>query len=630
MAERTESVVLDFQVDEQDAIESINALTAANKKLRAERNEVNVATEAGRKKAAELNAQIDQNTSKIKANVSAIEQQKINIGNYRSALDGVHPALGKVGEGLEAGASGFKTMTLQALRFIATPIGAILAALVAVFGLLKAAVSSNAGMMDKFEDITSAVSTVLDVLVTRAGKLGEALVALATGDIIGAFNKTKEAVTGLGDEIANAVKQGQKWLDLSRDLEDQQRQLTLQTAAYENTIKQLEQQSKNRNLTLEEQEKLLRQALKLQQELVSKRGEVALKDLVITAKDLTKANKDLAQSSEETLDQWLDRLVTGGILADEQVDKIIEKQVALDKARGDSLSFQAKLENDLAALDEKKIERDKKAAELRAQQIADEEALRRTRSGLAQEGLSSATALSASRLELEDQTAKGITDINDRLAKDVKKINEKITAEQRANAEEQARIAMITEETKFNAAQQTADAVLSLMDESSEEYRILASAQALVDTYRAANAAAAAVSGIVPAGPVLAALAAGAAIASGLANVAQINGIQFAEGGWTGSGGKYEPAGIVHKGEWVAPQHVVNNPMAQPHLSALEGMRLRGYADGGLVTSSAGASVNQNFDVMNLIKNMPAPEVSVKEITTSQKRIKARQNISSI
>jgi hypothetical protein len=630
MAERTESVVLDFQVDEQDAIESINALTAANKKLRAERNEVNVATEAGRKKAAELNAQIDQNTSKIKANVSAIEQQKINIGNYRSALDGVHPALGKVGEGLEAGASGFKTMTLQALRFIATPIGAILAALVAVFGLLKAAVSSNAGMMDKFEDITSAVSTVLDVLVTRAGKLGEALVALATGDIIGAFNKTKEAVTGLGDEIANAVKQGQKWLDLSRDLEDQQRQLTLQTAAYENTIKQLEQQSKNRNLTLEEQEKLLRQALKLQQELVSKRGEVALKDLVITAKDLTKANKDLAQSSEETLDQWLDRLVTGGILADEQVDKIIEKQVALDKARGDSLSFQAKLENDLAALDEKKIERDKKAAELRAQQIADEEALRRTRSGLAQEGLSSATALSASRLELEDQTAKGITDINDRLAKDVKKINEKITAEQRANAEEQARIAMITEETKFNAAQQTADAVLSLMDESSEEYRILASAQALVDTYRAANAAAAAVSGIVPAGPVLAALAAGAAIASGLANVAQINGVQFAEGGWTGSGGKYEPAGIVHKGEWVAPQHVVNNPMAQPHLSALENMRLRGYADGGLVTSSAGASVNQNFDVMNLIKNMPAPEVSVKEITTSQKRIKARQNISSI
>jgi hypothetical protein len=630
MADQQNDVVLNFDVDTKEAVESINDLTAANKKLREERNKVNIASEEGRKKAAELNAQIDKNTAKIKDNVAAIEKQKINIGNYKSALEGVNPAFGRLADGLEKGKEGFKSMTLQALRFIATPIGAILAALVAVFGLLKAAVSSNAGMMDKFEDITSAVSTVLDVLVTRAGKLGEALVALATGDIIGAFNKTKEAVTGLGDEIANAVKQGQKWLDLSRDLEDQQRQLTLQTAAYENTIKQLEQQSKNRNLTLEEQEKLLRQALKLQQELVSKRGEVALKDLVITAKDLTKANKDLAQSSEETLDQWLDRLVTGGILADEQVDKIIEKQVALDKARGDSLSFQAKLENDLAALDEKKIERDKKAAELRAQQIADEEALRRTRSGLAQEGLSSATALSASRLELEDQTAKGITDINDRLAKDVKKINEKITAEQRANAEEQARIAMITEETKFNAAQQTADAVLSLMDESSEEYRILASAQALVDTYRAANAAAAAVSGIVPAGPVLAALAAGAAIASGLANVAQINGVQFAEGGWTGSGGKYEPAGIVHKGEWVAPQHVVNNPMAQPHLSALENMRLRGYADGGLVTSSAGASVNQNFDVMNLIKNMPAPEVSVKEITTSQKRIKARQNISSI
>ena len=65
----------------------------------------------------------------------ALEKQKINIGNYRSALDGVHPALGKVGRWVRAGTQGFKAMTMQALRFIATPIGAILAALVAVFTL---------------------------------------------------------------------------------------------------------------------------------------------------------------------------------------------------------------------------------------------------------------------------------------------------------------------------------------------------------------------------------------------------------------------------------------------------------------------------------------------------------------
>lgn len=59
----------------------------------------------------------------------------------------------------------------------------------------------------------------------------------------------------------------------------------------------------------------------------------------------------------------------------------------------------------------------------------------------------------------------------------------------------------------------------------------------------------------------------------------------YAEGGFTGIGDKYEPAGIVHKGEYVVPQRVVRNPQATAMLETLEGMRLRGYAEGGAVTS---------------------------------------------
>jgi TP901 family phage tail tape measure protein len=55
----------------------------------------------------------------------------------------------------------------------------------------------------------------------------------------------------------------------------------------------------------------------------------------------------------------------------------------------------------------------------------------------------------------------------------------------------------------------------------------------------------------------------------------------FAEGGYTGSGGKYEPAGIVHKGEYVIPANIVSR---YPELVAmLEKLRLKGYAEGGLV-----------------------------------------------
>jgi lambda family phage tail tape measure protein len=58
----------------------------------------------------------------------------------------------------------------------------------------------------------------------------------------------------------------------------------------------------------------------------------------------------------------------------------------------------------------------------------------------------------------------------------------------------------------------------------------------------------------------------------------------FADGGYTGPGGKHDVAGIVHAGEWVVPQEVVNRPGMLPFLNQLT--YGRGYADGGLVGGS--------------------------------------------
>src|SRR5688572_12250779 len=190
MADRTETIILDFELDVQESVTSIEKLTAVNKELRKERNALNIATDAGKKRAQEINAVLDKNTETIKENISSLEKQKVNIGNYRSALDGVHPALGRLGQGLESGVAGFKAMTLQALRFIATPIGAVLAALVAVFALLKSAISQNAEFMDKFENITNGVGVVLQVIIGRVGKLGEAFIAFLTLDFDKAIDLT--------------------------------------------------------------------------------------------------------------------------------------------------------------------------------------------------------------------------------------------------------------------------------------------------------------------------------------------------------------------------------------------------------------------------------------------------------
>lgn len=55
---------------------------------------------------------------------------------------------------------------------------------------------------------------------------------------------------------------------------------------------------------------------------------------------------------------------------------------------------------------------------------------------------------------------------------------------------------------------------------------------------------------------------------------------QFYAGGYTGPGGKYEPAGVVHRGEYVFPQEDVNR-LGVPFLQSL-----RGYARGGLVVGA--------------------------------------------
>jgi hypothetical protein len=123
------------------------------------------------------------------------------------------------------------------------------------------------------------------------------------------------------------------------------------------------------------------------------------------------------------------------------------------------------------------------------------------------------------------------------------------------------------------------------------------------------------------------------AIASGvsavLAGIAQAKSLLgFAEGGWTGPGDKYKPAGIVHADEYVTPKRVVNSPAARPHIAALESMRLRGYAEGGMVARAATNEANQQLSLINAIKMMPAPVVGVKEITKAQNRVRIKETIS--
>jgi len=59
----------------------------------------------------------------------------------------------------------------------------------------------------------------------------------------------------------------------------------------------------------------------------------------------------------------------------------------------------------------------------------------------------------------------------------------------------------------------------------------------------------------------------------------------FADGGFTGRGGRMDPAGIVHKGEYVVPKQYVNQSTGLPDASFLAQLQngMRGYQMGGFV-----------------------------------------------
>ena len=88
----------------------------------------------------------------------------------------------------------------------------------------------------------------------------------------------------------------------------------------------------------------------------------------------------------------------------------------------------------------------------------------------------------------------------------------------------------------------------------------------------------------------------------------KVNGQQLYTGGYTAPGGKYEPAGIVHRGEFVASQESVNNPRIKPFFDLIDlaqrngtagrihlpaavvatyGAPVRGYASGGYVAPAS-------------------------------------------
>ncbi|MDW2592600.1 phage tail length tape measure family protein [Citrobacter braakii] len=131
-----------------------------------------------------------------------------------------------------------------------------------------------------------------------------------------------------------------------------------------------------------------------------------------------------------------------------------------------------------------------------------------------------------------------------------------------------------------------------------------------------------------------------AATASIVSNIAAVADVGFATGGYTGSGGKYQPAGVVHKGEYIFDQASTNR-IGVSNLEALRNggsldatLSKPGYGTGAQNVSNSNsqsvtmnAPITQNFNMQGVTPDQlnSAMEITVKQATTDTLKQTANQ-----
>lgn len=133
-------------------------------------------------------------------------------------------------------------------------------------------------------------------------------------------------------------------------------------------------------------------------------------------------------------------------------------------------------------------------------------------------------------------------------------------------------------------------------------------------------------------GYILAPIAAAMAVAAGVIQIAAIKKQQqaseaqgYSEGGFTPSGGKDEVAGVVHKGEWVASQRLVNNPRTRPMLEALD------YAQrNNTIGSITSADVSRTITAPAVLAAQPSTPQTIVNNTTYNSNSESTDRITSV
>jgi hypothetical protein len=336
-------------------VTSIAEARQQNQLLNKMRNETNVTTKEGQAQLTALNAKLNQNNDFIKENADQYLKQKINIGNYSESIKDAAQSMNPLNGGLagfnqraqDAGGvlplvkagltgviSGIGGMISASLAFIATPIGAIIAAIALTLGILVSVFKTFQPVVDKAEQAVAALGSVLNVIKNT-------VLAVVNGT-----QSLSDAFSGLGGSMSSAAKETANLTKAQQDLDDVLQAQEVTTARNRAEINKLNVQLKDRTKTEKERLAISDQIIKkeeadfqqrkkiVDEEVRIARGQIAVKaQFTAEERKLLKEQgigaKELAESRGGNYDKEFEALNKARLKAialENEVSVNVEKQ----------------------------------------------------------------------------------------------------------------------------------------------------------------------------------------------------------------------------------------------------------------------------------------------------------------
>lgn len=325
-AERNKSlqVVKQANLLTSEQIKGQERLKAQLSILTAQFNKLTTEEQKNTKEGQALQKQILGITEELKANEKAVGNNRRNVGNYEDALKGVAGQINVMGvnlgnlvqqlqaqkDGVVAAGAAMKAsaasttgfagaLKILSVALLSTGIGAIVIALGSMITFLTQTKRGS----ELLAQAMAAVGASISVVVDRISQVGEAVTNFFTGSgsVLDVVNTTKNAFTGLTDEIQRETKAATDLEKRMQKLRDAERQLIVSTAQRNAEVAKLRVTIEDQSKSEEERLKAAQRATALQRQTIEEEKALAQERVEIIEQQLA-LSENLEEDEQKLAD----------------------------------------------------------------------------------------------------------------------------------------------------------------------------------------------------------------------------------------------------------------------------------------------------------------------------------------